>query len=156
MNVKALYVTKKAVMNGSMIICFIVGVIFMTVMSISPLMAHPPKDRPDPGRMISVLKDRLQLTDEQAEKMQAIFEEQDKKMRALFEKFHDKRRREESNMRKEMDATHSEMETKIQSILTEEQMKAFQALRDEEHRRMKNDRRDGRRGRPGNPPIDRE
>lgn len=30
-------------------------------------------------------------------------------MRALFEKFHDKRRREESHMRKEPDAVHSEI-----------------------------------------------
>jgi len=99
-------------MNGIMV-CLATGILFLTVVSIFPAMAHPPGDMHNPDRIVSVLKERMQLTDEQTEKLRVIFEEQDKEMKSLFEKFHERRRSEESNMRNEMDTVRKKAETKL-------------------------------------------
>lgn len=155
MNAKALlYVMNGTVMNG-MLIGFVAGALLLAVMIVSPASAHPPRDSHDPERMISVLKERLGLTEEQAEKIRAIFEEKDQKMRAIFEKYHEQRRSEESAMRKEMDTMQKGEETRIQSVLTEKQMEAYRNLRDEQHRRIQNDHPCAGVGGPGNPPVNR-
>jgi len=146
MNVKAFSTIKDGVMN-SLVVCFVTGVLFLTITSVSPAMAHPPGDMHNPDRIVSVLKERLHLTDKQTEKIRVIFKEQDEKMKVLFEKDRERRRSEESAVRDEIDTVRKDVETQLQSVLTEEQMRAYQTLRDEEHRRMQGDHPCGGRGR---------
>lgn len=152
MNGKAFSVIKEGVMNG-VAVCIVAGVFFMIVMYTSLAIAQPPRDRHDPDRIMSVLEDRLQLTDEQTEKIRVIFEEQDKKMKSLFEKDRERQRDEMTSMRDQMDTMQKEIEAQLQSVLTEEQMKKYQAFREEEHRRPRNDRSDNGTGGLGRRPY---
>ena len=66
------------------------------------------------------------------------------------------RQSEESAMHSEMNMVRQEAETKLQSLLTEEQMESYRVFLDEEHQSMRNDHSDCGRSRLGNPHIDRE
>ncbi|MGF1547019.1 MAG: Spy/CpxP family protein refolding chaperone [Thiotrichales bacterium] len=71
------------------------------------------------GPQAEMLKQRLGVDDEQAQEMQAIMEEQRAKHRAMHEKHV-----------QEMEAARAETEARMKSVLSEEQLKRFEAMRE--------------------------
>lgn len=94
-----------------------------------------------PDQMLSNLKERLSLSEEQVTQIRPIVEEQIEKRRAIHEKYKDEGRSGRRSMRDEMQKTREDMETRLEAILSTEQMDAFRKLQDE---RRKN--RSGKRG----------
>ena len=95
---------------------------------------------------LSELRERLALTDEQAEQVRPILEESREKMLALRDKFQGQGRS-RSNMqsfRAEIEKLTKETEGKLEMVLTDEQMKEYKEIQEA--------RRDARRGRRGQRP----
>jgi Spy/CpxP family protein refolding chaperone len=93
----------------------------------------PPGGEGGPGQMspkerVKDLKTKLNLTDDQAKKIEQIFTEDQKKMQAMFEK------REEGGfeqMKKAMDAINEKSDAAINKILTAEQKTKYKKIVDE-------------------------
>lgn len=79
------------------------------------------------GDRVALLKERLQLTDEQMAKLQPIFAEQ----RTQMEKLRDLPREEQMAKRREIEEATA---PKIKAVLTPEQAAKYDAMRDEMRR----------------------
>ena len=105
------------------------------------------RSRVPPGKnadqIISDMKSRLNLTDEQETKIRPIIEEQIKKRNALIEKYQGQGHQGRESLRSEMQALGKSTEDQLQPILTKEQMGNYQKMQDEERQNM----RKGYRGR---------
>ncbi len=103
----------------------------LSVNAVKPFMAHAEGQngwQRSPDQIVSHLKDRLSLTDEQVNKIRPIIEESMQKQDAI---------------RKEMLQLRQSTDEKIGAVLTPEQLKEFQ--------RLTTERRGGMRGRMQRP-----
>lgn len=98
----------------------------------------------DPEARMELLKERLELTDDQVASLEPIFAAHDEKRRELFES----RQAERQAVREQMEALRLEMDEEIATILTEDQMESYVQLREETRQRFREGRRGGRRGPP--------
>ena len=94
----------------------------------------PGRQAPSAEKMVSRLKERLSLSDEQVKKIQPILEEGMKKQAAL---------------RKEMIQLRETTDGKINAVLTAEQKKQFQEMKEDRRGRFR-----GRMQKPQAPPED--
>ncbi|QTA90466.1 hypothetical protein [Desulfonema magnum] len=91
----------------------------------------------NPDQIMSVLKDRLSLTEEQEAQVRPIMEEQIEKQRALFEKYRGKGRADRRTMRDEMQKNQEDTEKRLEGVLSKEQMDEFRKIRDEKRNKMR-------------------
>jgi len=114
---------------------------------LSSLAGAQSRGRVPPGKnadqILSDMKSRLNLTDEQEAKIRPIIEEQIKKRNALIEKYQGQGRQGRESLRSEMQALGKSTEDQLQPILTKEQMGNYQKMQEEERQNM----RKGYRGR---------
>lgn len=96
----------------------------------------------DPEQRMEMLKQELELTEDQVTAVETIFAEQDERRRELFEGRSEDRRA----IREQMRAFQGEMDKELAEVLTAEQMKKLQELR--EQRRQQFRQGGGRRGPP--------
>ncbi len=99
----------------------------------------------DPEQRMEMLKQELELTEDQVTAVETIFAEQDERRRELFEGLREDRRA----MREQMRAFQGEMDKELAEVLTAEQMQKFQELREQ----MRQQFRQGG-GRSGPPPSE--
>jgi Spy/CpxP family protein refolding chaperone len=95
-------------------------------------------------RMIEMMKERLDLSEEQVGKLKKVFEDQAAKMSELRENAPEGGRPSREGMMKLREDTN----TKINDVLTKEQQDEYQKMQEEMRERM----RQGGRGRRGGPP----
>jgi len=125
------------------------GLLVTATMACSSL--NTQKARRVPGgksadQIISDMKNRLNLTDEQEAKIRPIIEEQVKNRAALIEKYRGQGREGMSSMRNELQALNQSTENQLQSILTKEQMEEYRKMQAEEREQMRKGSRSRRSG----------
>lgn len=119
------------------LVCFIVGLLLITLTYFSPAMAYRGDCANDPEQIISTLKDRLDLTKEQAARIRPIIENKIKKQQEIFEKFKTQGREERRSLRNEMQAISNDTATQLEKVLTTEQMEAYQNFQTEQRQKMR-------------------
>ncbi len=102
-------------------------------------------------KMFDEVKERLDLTEEQAPKVEAILKAEHDRMNALREKYKDKGRSGFSDMKDEMDEIQKNTEKYLKDVLTDDQMKEYRKMKEERQEKRRDDRR-GRRPGGGMPP----
>ena len=105
-------------------------VIYLT--SLSMLLAQPAGPPPQKMDMVKDLKVKLQLSDEQAKKVESIFTGNQKKIDSLFEKNNKDRQAD----RKKMDEIHKSTNNELEKILTKEQKVIFKEMMEKMDERM--------------------
>ena len=108
-----------------------------------------PPGGPAPEEFVMLLKDKLDLTDAQIEKIKAVFKEQGKKMRQQRYESEERRAEEHEKMMDQQEKMRKETDEKISSVLSAEQQKKFQALQKELQQR--HERRGPDEGPDGHP-----
>jgi Spy/CpxP family protein refolding chaperone len=103
----------------------------------------------DPEQRMEMLKQELELTEDQVTAVETIFAEQDERRREIFESRSEDRRAMSEQMREQMRALRGEMDRELAEVLTAEQMKKLQELREQ----MRQEYRQGG-GRRGPPPSE--
>ncbi len=103
----------------------------------------------DPEQRMEMLKQELELTEDQVTAVETIFAEQDERRREIFESRSEDRRAMSEQMREQMRALRGEMDRELAEVLTAEQMKKLQELREQ----MRQEFRQGG-GRRGPPPSE--
>ena len=93
-------------------------------------------DRINPERMMSEIKDRLNLTDDQVLKVRPIIESGIKAQRKILEKRGQDRKADRS-IRRELREHNMSVEEELSKVLTAEQLVAFRRLQDEQRRRTR-------------------
>lgn len=88
------------------------------------------RDMMVPGMMLSQVKEELELTDEQAAQVQALFDEFKAKGRESFQQKRGDFRQQRESLMKHRQEVWQELETQLKGILTEEQVQTLQNLRD--------------------------
>ena len=114
-------------------------------------MGSPQGDR-NPEEQIERLKERLDLSDQQAEELQPIFEESREKLEALREQYQDQERSQETMeaLRNERAELQEETNQKLATILSDEQMTQYRDLQGERPNMRQGQRQgDGQGQRPG-------
>ncbi len=96
--------------------------------------------RMSPQQRTAQLKDLLDLTNEQAKKIENILIESQKKISKMRKNFEGDR----EQMRDAMMNNREEVDKKIEEILYEDQITKYQEYRDEQQQRMRNFRREKR------------
>ena len=94
-------------------------------------------------QIMSAMKTRLNLTDEQEAKIRPIIEEQVKNRAALIEKYQGQGRQGMRSMRNELQELNQRTGNQLQSILTKEQMEEYQKMQAEESQQRRKGRRSG-------------
>lgn len=87
----------------------------------------------------------LSLTKDQESQIRSILEEQFTEQKAYREKMKKSNSRDFRSMKKEMERIRENTDTQLKPVLTEEQMKKFQALRDERQEKMRKEMRKRRK-----------
>lgn len=95
----------------------IVGLALITCLAVSSVNAKPPQG---PERLLEA----VQVTEEQKESVLAVLKTQHEKRREVHQQYRDSREEE----RAAMDALHTETVTLLSSILSEEQIRLFEAF----------------------------
>lgn len=120
------------------LICFIVGLLLISFTYFSPAMAYRGNCAKDPDQIISTLKERLELTEDQAAQIRPIIENKIKKQQELFETFKLQGREGRRALRNEMQAINKDTETQFEKILTTEQMEGYRNFQSEQGQKMRN------------------
>ncbi len=100
----------------------------------------------DPEQRMEMLKQELELTEDQVTAVETIFAEQDERRREIFESRSEDRRAMSEQMREQMRALQGEMDGELAEVLTAGQMQELQELR--EQMRQQFPQGGGRRGPP--------
>ncbi len=89
-----------------------------------------------PEKLMPLMKERLNLTDEQETQIKPILEAHMEKQRALFEKYRDQAKQGMETIKTEHQELWKEIEPQLAEILTEEQMQEVRTMHDqrEQHR----------------------
>lgn len=115
------------------------GTLFMLFCSVIPGKAQPPRDI---DKVVTHLKDRLALTDEQVEKTRDILE----RNRTEMEKLRQLNEENRKATRNAMQDLRRETDDQIRGVLTDEQQAEFEKMRAERSQeRPRRGPRDGRR-----------
>ena len=96
----------------------------------------------------SRLKERLNLTLEQAKKMQPLIEESMKERRRIIRKYREKKRPDLFAVREEMREIQVSLENSLGQILTRQQMEEYLKLQEEFRFRMRPEKRLRKMGDP--------
>jgi protein CpxP len=83
-------------------------------------------------KRVKMLKDTLNLTDDQAAKITVIFNQQREEISAAFQKYSDDR----DSMRTAMQGIMQKYDKKIDAILTKKQVTQYNVMREERRKRM--------------------
>jgi Spy/CpxP family protein refolding chaperone len=98
-----------------------------------------------PDQIISEMKERLNLTEEQAVQFHPIMEEYIEKRLALVQKCGGKDLGGMRSLRNEMQELREKTEKQLETILTETQMEEFRKMQDEQRKKMRDKIRNGGR-----------
>ncbi|MCP4346477.1 MAG: hypothetical protein GY795_13230 [Desulfobacterales bacterium] len=115
--------------------------LLVIVMAASNVMASGKRGQ-TPDQIMSALKERLNLTEEQESQVRPVIEKQVESRKAIFDKYRDEPRENRKSMRDEIKQNREDTEKQLEAILSEEQM--------EEYRNYLNEKRSKRRGKKGN------
>jgi len=107
------------------------AMIFMT-QPISAQASDPPAGNGSPDQVISKMKERLKLTEEQETKIRPIIEESMRARTEILENF----AQDKSTMKSELLELQWKTDMRLGVILTEEQMKEYEKLREEQSEKM--------------------
>ncbi|MCP4109620.1 MAG: hypothetical protein GY749_29555 [Desulfobacteraceae bacterium] len=118
----------------------IIGLLVI-VMAASNVMASGGKRGQTPDQIMSALKERLNLTEEQESQVRPVIEKQVESRKAIFDKYRDEPRENRKSMRDEIKQNREDTEKQLEAILSEEQMK--------EYKNYLNEKRSERRGKKG-------
>lgn len=89
-----------------------------------------------PEHVISFLKDRLDLTDEQAASIEPVIKESFEKKHEVFDSYGENRQEIRQAMRDKLQVIDEETQKQLSGILTDEQMQDLRTLRKERRARM--------------------
>ncbi len=105
----------------------------------------------NPEEQFERLKERLDLSDQQAEELRPIFEESREKLGALREQYQDQERSQETMeaLRNERAELQEETNQKLATILSDEQMTQYREMQGEARANMRQGQRQGGGQRPG-------
>ena len=87
----------------------------------------------------------LNLTEEQESRMRSILQEQFRQQKAYREEMHKSDSRDFRAMKQEMGRVREETDTQLRTVLSEEQMKKFQDLREKEREQVRKEMRKRRK-----------
>jgi Spy/CpxP family protein refolding chaperone len=131
-----------AVKRGISSMAFLVALLFvLSPLDLSPAMAYRGSGKMNPEKMVSHLKERLGLDDAQGEAILPILSEQMEKQVEMFQEFRENGEGDRSALRDRMEEIREETESRLSSILTEEQMAAYRKLREERRMKMQGNKR---------------
>ncbi len=117
----------------------VVGLLVI-VMAASNAMAFGKKIQ-DPEQIISALKERLTLTEEQESQVRSVIEKQVENRKAIFDKYRDQIRESRKPMKDEMKQNREDTEKQFEAILSEEQMNEYREYLDEQRSKRREKRR---------------
>jgi Spy/CpxP family protein refolding chaperone len=100
------------------------------------------------GELLAAMKERLNLTEEQATRVWPIIEEQTRKRHEIFESYRGQCDQGRQSLRNAMQELQMSTENQLAAILTDEQMEAFRKM-DEERREKRGKPTGGPGRRPG-------
>ena len=108
-----------------------ISIAFALIMGWSAYAQRPmgsPQGGQNPEEQIERLKERLDLSDQQAEELRPIFEESREQLQVLREQYQDQSRSQETMeaFRSEREALQEETNQKLATVLSDEQLKDFQ------------------------------
>ena len=96
-----------------------------------------PLPQQTPEEIFTVLRDRLNLTEEQEAKVKPIIEEQCETRDEIITKFKGQGRESRRSMRSALQAHQEVTEEKPSAVLTEEQMEEYRKIQEEQRQRMR-------------------
>ena len=99
------------------------------------------------NEFISVMKTRLNLTEKQEIQVYPIIHKEFEKRREIFERHRGQGRQGMQSLKNEMQELQITTEKKLEKILTQEQMKEYRKLRDEERQKLRKNMPNRRRHR---------
>ncbi len=103
----------------------------LIILSYSSVSADRGSGKNDPDLIMDRLQVRLNLTDEQVEKIRPIIEDRIDKRLELIEMRNDQDRAEMQSLRNEMQELKNESQRLIESILTEDQIVEYRKMQEE-------------------------
>ncbi len=115
--------------------------LLIIVMAASNAMAFGGKRGQNPEQIISALKERLTLTEEQESQVRSIIEKQVENRKAIFDKYRDQIRESRKPMKDEMKQNREDTEKQFEAILSEEQMNEYREYLDEQRSKRREKRR---------------
>ncbi len=135
-------------------ILMMISIAFALIMGWSAYAQRPmgsPQGGQNPEEQIERLKERLDLSDQQAEELRPIFEESREKLQVLREQYQDQPRSQETMeaVRSEREALQERTNQKLATVLSDEQLKDFQEMRGEARANLRQGQRQGDGQRPG-------
>jgi hypothetical protein len=93
-----------------------------------------------PEQVLSVMKDRLNLNEEQVIKAQPIIEESIKERRTIIQQYKEKDRPDFYSLRREMRELRESVEERLAQVLTVKQMQKYLDIQREERRKVRSER----------------
>jgi len=100
-------------------------------------MPHPPMMGGMPDQLFAIMKERLNLTKEQEEKIRPIIYANMEKKQAILKKHGEQERENMRTLEKDMQALDRDTEKQLDSVLTEEQLKEYQEIREDRCQKMR-------------------
>ena len=122
------------------LVWFVAGLVLLFIVHLTPAWAARGGAEPNAEQVMAVIHERLNLTEEQATAVKPIIEEQISKRRQVVDKARSMSRQERRSLRGEFKAIQAETESRLESILTAEQMDEFRAWQDERRQKMRKQR----------------
>src|SRR4030042_5369527 len=100
-------------------------------------MPHPPMMGGMPDQLFATMKECLNLTKAQEEKIRPIIDASREKKQTIFKKHGEQERENRRVLENDMRAIDKDIEKKLGSVLTEEQLKEYQKIQEERCREMR-------------------
>lgn len=100
-------------------------------------MSHPPMMGGMPDQLFVTMKERLKLTKEQEGKIRPIIDASMKKKQTIFKKHGEQERESIQTLEKDMQALDRDTGKQLGSVLTEEQLKKYQKIQEEQCQEMR-------------------
>jgi Spy/CpxP family protein refolding chaperone len=92
---------------------------------------HPPMMGGMPDQLFATMKERLNLSKEQEEKIHPIMDASREKRRTILKKHGEQERENMGILKNDMQALNKDTEKQLSSVLTEEQLKEYQKIQEE-------------------------
>jgi len=92
-----------------------------------------------PDQLFDTMKERLNLTKEQEEKIRPIIDASRQKKQTIFKKHGEQERENIRILEKDMQALDKDIEKQLGSVLTEEQLKKYQKIQEEQCQEMRSE-----------------
>lgn len=103
---------------------------------------------PTPEQIVSAMRERLNLTQEQEAQIYPIMEQYQQKKEGIFQKYRGKKGEAKEAIRSELEALREDIDGQLRTILSKEQMEEYQKMREERREKMRQQRQEkmGKRG----------